>query len=514
MSGERRSVMAEGVGGGVPFGTQIHRMAQARQDDVGLLFCSEAGIERAVTWRELDDRSTQVARVLSEQGLDVGERVAIALRNSPEHLIAVFAGWKLGAVVVPMRWDLPEWERRRVLEAMSPKLVIGQHGIDPFQGSDDLSTDPLPESTPPHSWGICSSGSTGTPKVILIKNPGLYVDGMSASTIVEAYGALPSPQRVIVPAPLYHSNGFTATRNLMSGVMTVLMERFNAEQMLTLMERHRVTGFYGASPMLQRLVQVEGIESRDLTSLDWVQQGASPLPMWVGHRWCELIGPERLYLSYGASERHGLVSCRGDEWLAHPGTLGRAYADTEIAILDEEGKELPPGSIGSIYLRKPGGPEASYLGDNVMPMVSTKDGFLTVGDMGWLDEDRFLYMADRRVDMIVTGAVNVFPAEVESALSEHPAIADVVVVGLKDPGWGRRVHAIVQPANWANPPSASDVTAFAKSRLAPYKVPKSVEFMEAIPRNDAMKLNRAALVEERDGVEANRAGDANAPHTT
>jgi bile acid-coenzyme A ligase len=123
-------------------------------------------------------------------------------------------------------------------------------------------------------------------------------------------------------------------------------------------------------------------------------------------------------------------------------------------------------------------------------------------------------MADRRVDMIVTGAVNVFPAEVESALSEHPAIADVVVVGLKDPDWGRRVHAIVQPADWANPPSASDVTAFAKSRLASYKVPKSVEFMEAIPRNDAMKLNRAALVEELDKVAAGPAGNANAPLTT
>jgi bile acid-coenzyme A ligase len=134
-------------------------------------------------------------------------------------------------------------------------------------------------------------------------------------------------------------------------------------------------------------------------------------------------------------------------------------------------------------------------------MPRTDDGFVTVGDMGWLDADGFLYMADRRVDMIVTGAVNVFPAEVEAAVSEHPAIADVVVVGLRDPEWGRRVHAIVQPVDPANPPDPDEVIRFAKDRLASYKVPKTVELVDALPRSDAMKLSRAALAAERDGPE-------------
>ena len=136
--------------------------------------------------------------------------------------------------------------------------------------------------------------------------------------------------------------------------------------------------------------------------------------------------------------------------------------------------------------------------DSVEPMLSTDDGFVTVGDMGSLDEEGYLYVADRRVDMIVTGAANVFPAEVEAALSEHPAIADVVVVGLRDPEWGRRVHAIVQPVDPADPPLPADIVAFAKTRLAAYKVPKTVELVEAIPRNDVMKFNRAALTAERD----------------
>ena len=155
-------------------------------------------------------------------------------------------------------------------------------------------------------------------------------------------------------------------------------------------------------------------------------------------------------------------------------------------------------------MRTPTGPAAFYVGDNVPQMQSTDDGFVTVGDLGWLDEDGFLFLADRRVDMIVTGAANVYPAEVESALSEHPGIADVVVIGLRDPEWGRRVHAIVQPADTA-PLEADEVIAFAKQRLAPYKVPKTVEFVSAGLRNDAMKLNRAALVAERDGPDPDAA---------
>ena len=492
------------VAEGVPYGTQIHRTAEAHAGEVAIIFAAEDGTEREVTWDELDQRSTQLAHVLAERGLARGDVVAVCLRNSPEHLMACFATWKVGGVVVPMRWDLPEWERARVLATLSPRLLIDAEHADIFEESRSASTEPLPEVVPPHGWGVCSSGSTGTPKVILIKNPGLFLPIAGVSSVVESYGELPMPQLVLVPAPLYHTNGFTAARNLMAGNRIVLLERFNAGRILDLIERHRVTGFIGATPMLQRICQVPGIDDRDLSSLDWVQQGASPLPVWLGRRWCELVGPEHFFLSYGASEMHGLVICRGDEWLGHPGTLGRGFNETEIRILDTEGKELPPGEVGAIFMRTPTGPAAFYVGDNVPQMQSTDDGFVTVGDLGWLDEDGFLFLADRRVDMIVTGAANVYPAEVESALSEHPGIADVVVIGLRDPEWGRRVHAIVQPADTA-PLEADEVIGFAKQRLAPYKVPKTVEFVSAGLRNDAMKLNRAALVAERDGPDPDAA---------
>jgi bile acid-coenzyme A ligase len=486
---------------GVPFGTKIHEVATKDPDGVGVIFAAEDGSQRAVTWRELDDRSTQLARVLAGRGIQVGEYLAVCLRNSPEHLTACFAGWKVGAVIVPMRWDLPDWERGRILDVVAPRVIVDAEHADLFDESLSASTEPMPEAVSPHGWAMCSSGSTGTPKVIVVNNPGVYIEGPGTSTVVETFGPLPQPQRVLVPAPLYHTNGFTTFRSLMSGVQVVLLERFNAPRILDLIEEHRITGFIGATPMLQRLAQVPGIEERDLSSIDWVQQGASPLPVWLGRRWCELVGAEHFYLSYGATEGHGLAVCRGDQWLEHPGTLGRGFMETEIEILDADGHELPPGEVGSIYMRTPTGPGASYVGDNVAPMPRTDDGFVTVGDMGWLDEEGFLYMADRRVDMIVTGAVNVFPAEVESALSEHPGIADVVVVGLRDPEWGRRVHAIVQAEDPSRPLEADEVIGFAKERLAAYKVPKTVEFVPALPRSDAMKLSRAALVAEREGPE-------------
>ncbi len=204
-------------------------------------------------------------------------------------------------------------------------------------------------------------------------------------------------------------------------------------------------------------------------------------------------------MSYGSSEQIGLVVCRGDEWLAHPGTVGRGMNDTEVRIVGPDGTALPPREVGGIFLRSPTGPQAMYVGDDVTPMDTTDDGFASVGDLGFLDEEGFLYMVDRRVDLIVTGGANVFPAEVETALSEHPGIDDVVVIGLRDPEWGRRVHAVVHPPTARSTPAA--VIAYAKERLAPYKVPKSVEFVEAIPRTEAMKFNRAAL-----GGRARRSG--------
>jgi bile acid-coenzyme A ligase len=280
----------------------------------------------------------------------------------------------------------------------------------------------------------------------------------------------------------------------------VLVERFNAPQVVDLIERYRITGFTGATPMFQRIARLENVRERDFSSIEYTMQGAAVLPDWVARVWFDLIGPERFHMTYGSSEGAGVVDCRGDMWLAPPGTLGLPWGGTEVRILSPDGKELPPGEIGEIYMRSPSGITHEYLGA-VPRAPRTDDGFTTIGDLGWVDEDGFLYIADRRVDMIVTGGANVFPAEIETAISEHPAVADVVVIGLPDEEWGRRVHAIVQPVDPARAPPAGEIIKYAKDRMAPYKVPKTVEFVDVIPRSEATKVNRAKLIEERESLD-------------
>jgi bile acid-coenzyme A ligase len=184
--------------------------------------------------------------------------------------------------------------------------------------------------------------------------------------------------------------------------------------------------------------------------------------------------------------------------LTHEGSVGPGYRETEIRILGDDGNDLPTGEIGHIFMRSPVYNGAVYLG--AAPQLHmTDDGFGTVGDMGYVDRDGYLYVVDRRVDLIITGGANVFPAEVEAALADHPKIADVVVVGLKDAEWGRRVHAIIEPVDRDDPPTLDEVREYARARLLPYKVPKTIEHVDAMPRSEAMKINRGRLVDARGG---------------
>jgi bile acid-coenzyme A ligase len=276
-----------------------------------------------------------------------------------------------------------------------------------------------------------------------------------------------------------------------------VLEKFDARRAIDVIEKHRVTTFTATPTMLQRIADVPGIDERDLSSLVWILQGAAPMPPSLVHRWAGLIGAERIMMAYGGSEGFGITTLRGDEWLAHPGSVGRPLADTQVKVLGDDGQDLPPGQLGEIFLRS-SLTGSTYLG-NVPQARRTPDGFATMGDLGHLDADGYLYLADRRVDLIVSGGANVFPAEVESALIGHPEIADIVVIGLKDPEWGRRVHAIIQPSDPASPPSAEEVRTYAKTRLSAYKVPKTVEIVAAIPRSEATKANRGRLTRERGG---------------
>ena len=480
----------------IPFSRRVRDLAAADPDGPALVLVRPDGAEERTTWRDLDRRTEQLGRVLSARGVGKGDRVALELINSTELVLLVFAAWKIGAVPVPARWDLPAWERDRLLEVVAGRLSVRPVDLPVLVAEAAAQSDePLPDVMGMQTNGICSSGSTGMPKVIITDRPTAWVPSMSAP-----FGAnwmpIERPQRMLGLAPLYHTNGFSCFTMMLGGDQIVLLQKFDAELIVDLIERHRITTFTATPTMLQRIARVPGIEKRDLSSIQFILQGAAVLPPTVAQSWFDLIGPERVVMAYGMSEQLGLTCLRGDEWLAHPGSVGRGFRETEVRIIGADGEVLGPGEIGEIYLRSPHTGAYSYLGQAPL-LPRTEDGFASAGDLGHVDEDGYLYIADRRVDLILSGGANVYPAEVESALADHPAIADVVVIGLPDPEWGQRVHAIIAPLDAGAPPTAEDVIAYAKQRLAAYKVPKTVEIVAEIPRTAATKVSRSALVAER-----------------
>jgi bile acid-coenzyme A ligase len=289
---------------------------------------------------------------------------------------------------------------------------------------------------------------------------------------------------------MYHASGFAWTHAALSaGNTLVLFERFDAEQVLAAVERHRVNHSMVVPEIMRRMLDAPGFGTRDLTSWVAFAHGGAPCPGWLKRRWLDRLGPAHVYEGLGATEAIGATVVRGDEWLQRPGTVGRPI-DCEVRILDADQRPVASGVVGDIYMRPRGrtAPAFDYLGPEV-PTV-TSDGFVCLGDVGWIDDEGFVFMADRRRDVIISGGANVYPAEVEAALSEHPDVKDVAVVGVDDQAWGQHVHAVVVATDPAQPPDFSALDSHCRARLTSYKVPKTYSLTDQLPRTELGKLRR------------------------
>lgn len=487
----------------VSYGRRLADHAAAHPDRPALIFAPAAGPEIARSWRDLDAASNRAARLLAARGVGQGDTVALALPNCPAHFVVAFAAWKLGATLLALRADQPARERDELVALARPALVVADwpDAAAPALAPPDLATadalpaDPLPDRVSDPGRALASGGSTGRPKIIVTPGPLASAPGAVAARL--APWGFRAGQTQLVAGPLYHAMPFVcAYSGLFEGQTLVLMDRFDAARAVALIARHRAGFAYFAPTMLRRIAQLPGLDPAAFASIEAIVSAGAPCPPALKRAWIALLGPERLYEFYGMSENVGAATIRGDEWLAHPGSVGRPQAH-DVLILDDAGQPLPPGAVGEIHMRPkvPTGPTYAYLG--APPARTTADGFTTVGDLGWLDEAGYLYIADRRTDLIITGGANVYAAEVEAALLEHPRLADLAVIGVPDPDWGKRVHAVIQPADPAAPPPVAELDAHCRARLAGYKVPKSYEYVAALPRSEAGKLRRSALAEER-----------------
>lgn len=491
--------MTEGVKPAISYGRRLSMLAAEHPDAVAAVFAPENGAETAIAWLQLERRSNQVARLFAERGLRETNVVAVALRNSPEHLFSTFAAWKLGASVLPLRWDLPEWERERVLQVADARVVVaGWQDCSPgtltpqdIASTVDGDAAELEDRVPEYTRLIATSGATGTPKIVAIAAPGVMEEDETVSTVLGRQIG----KRYLATSPLYHVNGWSYCYNpLLQDCQTVLMERFDAARAVALIQEYEIDFACMVPTMLMRVARLPAVASLDFSSIERIVCGGASAPDWVVRAWLSLVPPERFTITYGGSENHGLVMTTGDAWLEHPGTVGRPV-NAEIKIVDERGQEVRPGEIGEIRLKNlMNTGRYRYIG--IPTPAPDSEGFSSFGDMGWMDDEGFVYIADRRLDMIVTGGANVYPAEVEAVLSEHPGVLDVVVIGLPDPEWGHRVTAIIEAVDATAAPTPDELRGYCKDRLVPYKVPKTFTVVERIPRTAAGKVSRSRLVEE------------------
>ncbi|MFQ5513915.1 MAG: AMP-binding protein [Myxococcota bacterium] len=447
---------------------------------------------------DLERRSNRLARAYEALGVRRDDLVTIALPNGIEFLEACLALWKLGATPQPISSRLPERERRTIVELVDPPLLIGAAAGDygpratippGFVPDPALEDTPLSDVVSRHARAMTSGGSTGRPKVIVERTP-------AECDPEEAQNGMTPGGTTLVPGPLYHAGPFITTwQALLSGGTVILLSRFDPLRCLELIERHRVDWALFVPTMMQRIWRLprEERERWDLSSLRRVMCSGAASPPWLKRAWIGWLGPERIHEAYGGSERIGGTQISGREWLEHPGSVGRPTGGRRIRILDADGKPCPPGVIGEVFMMPPGGQGSTYRYIGAEP-TATEDGWETLGDLGYLDEDGYLYLVDRKTDMVVTGGANVYPAEVEAALDAHPAVHSSAVIGLPDEDLGQRLHAIVEARE---PIDDAELRAHLEGYLARYKIPRSFEFVSEPLRDDAGKVRRSALREAR-----------------
>lgn len=489
----------------VPYVVRLAEHADQRGDRPAITYCGCDGDVKELSWRDLDRLSNIGARRLARAGVNDGDLVALDLSNDPSHFVAAYATWKLGATVLPLNAGAPAAERERILGLGRPPVVItsrteGSEGDISIAAllENDGDDRPLPLRIPQRTKAIASGGSTGAPKLIverrpLMKEPEPTEFGSTSPTVWSMLGLRPNEVQLIA-GPLYHNAAFSWSHTgLFEGQHLVLMDRFEAGRALRLIDRFRVTYAFFVPTALLRMLRDEGFGRAELRGLS-ICHSAAVCPPWLKEAWIERLGARHVYEVLGTTEGIGVALIRGEEWLAHRGSVGRGFM-TEIRVRDEDGEDVPPGTIGEISMRwSDGSPPASeYLGEE--ELCVSPDGFASVGDLGYLDDDGYLYISDRRVDLIISGGSNVYPAEVETVLLQHTSVGDAVVVGLPDCEWGNRVHAVIEPVQTARAVDLDELRCLCLEQLANYKVPKSWQIVERLPRDGVGKVRRSLVGE-------------------
>ena len=460
---------------------------------------------------ELERRAACAASGLERLGIGEGDVVALMLGNSPTLIEAMLACRQLGAYYCAINWHFKADEASFILRDSGARaLVVKSEFLPQIEaglpaGLPIVAVEPgwsawrdahapwrgaprTPRGNMPYT-----SGTTGQPKGVrrIVATPRERTLALELYT--KALGLEPG-MRAMVSAPLYHSApNLYAVQVVMNGALLVLEPRFDAEATLALIERYRLTNAYLVPTMFVRLLRLPADVRRryDISSLRFVSSTGSPCAPEIKRAMIDWFGPI-INETYAASELGHITFIGSSEWLARPGSVGRPLGAGTVKILDDAGRELPPGEIGLIYCRQPAYPDFTYTNNPAARAAIERDGLWGVGDMGYLDADGYLYVADRKSDMVISGGVNIYPAEIEAALLAMPGIADCAVFGIPDAEFGEALAAAVQLRDGQRV-TDSEIQDYLRQRIASYKVPRLVSFHESLPREESGKIFKRLL---------------------
>ena len=491
------------------------------QDRPELPAIVESPTGRTLSYGELAGEAHRVANALLANGISAGDVVAYTLPNCADAVIWQLATSEIGArylsfnptlsaaefaailehseavavVVHPLYLD--RFTESPIIEAIRLRVVVERdEQLDGFINQQQLLRD-YPATAPGNrSMGDSirySSGTTGKPKAVVrsVRAVDPFEAANTASVFGRAFQFLPFDGVHLVSTAMHHAgcqSFYLGALNV--GQALAILGRFDAEQTLAAIEKHSVTTAYMVPTQFVRMLRLpEQVRSRyNVSSLKSVVHSAAPCPVEVKKAMLDWWGPV-LWETYGGTEGAATIA-KPHRWLEKPGTVGRAVAGVTVRILDEHGNELGPGQVGTVYIEQHNGGTFEYRNDPEQTAAAYRGRAFTLGDVGYLDEDGYLFICDRAKDMIISGGVNIYPAEVEAALIGHPQVADVAVIGIPDSEWGEQVKAVVQlaPGVTPSPSLAEELIAYSRARIAGYKCPRSVDFWSELPRNDAGKL--------------------------
>ncbi len=479
------------------------------------------------TYEDLNADINRLGRALRERGLRPGDSIALMCTNRPEFVEVLYAAQRIGLRLTPINWHLTGEEAAYIVEnseakafvcsgelgekvsvaaaAGGPSLVkINTGGYLPgfemyntvvaAEGGSDLDDPVLGTQM------LYTSGTTGRPK-------GVHRGGTTPTSALASVNFCgydedwaTSVDAHLLSGPLYHAAplAFSVAVPFLYGVPIVVMDHWDPVEALRLVERHGITHTHMVPTMFHRLLALpEETRARyDVSSLRFVIHGAAPCPVPIKQRLIEWLGPVVVEY-YAATEGLGTL-VDSATWLEHPGTVGRPMVPGLVKVADESGVELPSGEIGLVFLQAPASTKFDYYGDEEKTAGAFRGDYFTLGDMGYMDEEGYLYLTDRTANLIISGGVNIYPAEVDAVLLEHPAVGDVATIGVPDDEWGEVVKAVVQPAEGTvgSDELAAELMAFCREHLAHFKCPRSIDFVAELPREDTGKIFKRKLREQ------------------